>query len=165
MRDVDLVWRSPVKKRRSSEAVVVRNNPSPCRSVHISAYHWSPNISQAKIVRTTPLAHIISADIGGIRPRKWDVLLRALNKIIKVRVVKCLFGRDAQAWLKLDHLEEQIYCSFIHINTKFLKVFIGTLNDPLGEGRFEFGQLSNALPCIVSRSAHNLENLEDLSNL
>lgn len=85
--------------------------------------------------------------------------------IFEVGVLQSLFRRDSLRRFKLHHLVEEINACLVHVNAHFLQTLEGTVNLPLGEARFEIGQVANALPCFLGRSAHDLENFENLSNL
>lgn len=72
-------------------------------------------------------------------------------------------GRDAAAWLEVDHLHEQVESCLIEILCKLTDVF-GRVGLPLGEGELHLGQIFKALPRVVARGAKCLENFKDLPN-
>ena len=61
--------------------------------------------------------------------------------------------------------KRQVNGRFIHIDAQLLQALIGVVDLPLGEASFKVWEVANALPGLITRRAHNLKDLEDLSDL
>jgi hypothetical protein len=85
--------------------------------------------------------------------------------VLEVRVAEGLLGRDPLRGLKLHQLKEEVNGRFIHVDAQLFQALIGVVDLPLGEASFKVWEIAYALPGLITRCAHDLKDLEDLSYL
>jgi hypothetical protein len=64
----------------------------------------------------------------------------------------------------LHHFKKEINCLLIHVQAQFLQAFIRIVYFPLRERSFKVWEIIYSLPDFICWGAHNLKNLEDLTD-